>query len=192
MFFKGGLNVANCGRIRENREIYSTRRLFPLYSYGYLFRSDKLCSSGSWTFEAVSKHDSRLYYVSKAKEFYQTWLEQQEGEIPEESRLKFSKTWIKGWMKEYGVSLLKPNKRFSISKTDRKDRIIELLKNVWRVRYWFRSKLGREITIINGDQMLLHRNENASKDIVFHWRNYLCQRKLHAATGENNRFYTSI
>ena len=66
-------------------------------------------------------------------------------------------------MKEYGVSLLKPNKRFSISKTDRKDRIIELLKNVWRVRYWFRSKFGREITIINGDQMPLHRNENASQ-----------------------------
>ena len=80
-----------------------------------------------------------ILFVSKAKEFYQTWLEQQEGEIPEESRLKFSKTWIKGWMKEYGVSLLKPNKRFSISKTDRKDRIIELLKNVWCVRHWFRS-----------------------------------------------------
>ena len=77
-----------------------------------------------------------MLFVSKAKEFYQTWLEQQQGEIPEESRLKFSKTWIKeGWMKEYGVSLLKPNKRFSISKTDRKDCIIELLKNVWRVRY---------------------------------------------------------
>ena len=66
-------------------------------------------------------------------------------------------------MKEYRVSLKKPNKRFSISKTDRKDRIIELLKNVWRVRHWFNSKFGKEITIINGDQMPLHRNESASQ-----------------------------
>lgn len=66
-------------------------------------------------------------------------------------------------MKEYRVSLKKPNKRFAISKTDRKERIIELLKNVWRVRYWFKSKFGNEITIINGDQMPLHRNENATQ-----------------------------
>ena len=31
------------------------------------------------------------------------------------------------------------------------------------MHYWFRSKFGREITIINGDQMPLHRNENASQ-----------------------------
>ena len=66
-------------------------------------------------------------------------------------------------MNEYRVSLKKPNKRFSISKTDRKDRIIELLKNVWRVRYWFKSAFGKEITVINGDQMPLHRNENSSQ-----------------------------
>ena len=65
-------------------------------------------------------------------------------------------------MNEYRVSLNKPNKRY-ISATDRKDHIIELLKNVWRVRYWFSSKFGKEITVINGDQMPLHRNENASQ-----------------------------
>jgi len=66
-------------------------------------------------------------------------------------------------MKEYRVSSKKHNKRFSISKTDRKDRIIELLKNVWRVRHWFKSNFGKEITIINGYQMPLHRNESASQ-----------------------------
>lgn len=94
---------------------------------------------------------------------YRLWIAQQEDDIPLEKQLNFSKTWIKGWMDEYRVSLKKPNKRFSISKKDRKERIIEFLKNVWRVRYWFTSKFGKEITIINGDQMPLHRNENASQ-----------------------------
>ena len=99
--------------------------------------------------------------IAKANEFYDTWLSQQDDEVPEEKRLKFSKQWIKGWMKEYGVSLRKPNKRFAISRAETKIRIIELLKNVWRVRYWSRSKFGREILIINGDQMPVHRNESA-------------------------------
>ena len=103
-------------------------------------------------------------FVAKANEFYNTWLSQQDDEGPEEKRLKFSKQWIKGWMKEYGVSLRKPNKRFAISRAERKIRIIEFLKNVWRVRYWFRSKFGREIPIINGDQMPLHRNESADQN----------------------------
>ena len=107
-------------------------------------------------------------FVAKANEFYNTWLSQQDDEVPEEKRLKFSKQWIKGWMKEYGVSLRKPNKRFAISRAERKIRITELLKNVWRVRYWFRSKFGRKIPIINGDY------------------------QLHAFTRENNRIYTSV
>mmetsp|Transcript_6581 Transcript_6581/g.9511 ORF Transcript_6581/g.9511 Transcript_6581/m.9511 type:complete len:197 (+) Transcript_6581:266-856(+) len=48
-------------------------------------------------------------------------------------------------------------------KTDRKDCIIELLKNVWCVHYWFKSKFGKEITIINSDQIPLHRNKNSSQ-----------------------------
>ena len=102
-------------------------------------------------------------FITQAKEFYRRWLSQQENEVPEEKQLKFTKSWIRGLMKECRVSLKKPNKRFAISKTDRKERIIELLKNVWRVRYWFKSKFGNEITIINGDQMPLHRNENATQ-----------------------------
>ena len=98
-------------------------------------------------------------FVAKANEFYNTWLSQQDDEVPEEKRLKFSKQWIKGWMK-VGVSQRKP-KRFAISRAERKIRIIEFLKNVWHVRYWFRSTFGRDIPIINGDQMPLHRNEIA-------------------------------
>ena len=44
-------------------------------------------------------------FHAKANEFYSTWLCQKEDEVPEENCLKFSKTWIKGWMKEYGVCL---------------------------------------------------------------------------------------
>ena len=118
-----------------------------------------------WFLDVRGSFKARLplsIFVSQAKELYRRWITHQEGEIPLEKQLKFSKTWIKGWMNEYRVSLNKPNKRY-ISATDRKDHIIELLKNVWRVRYWFSSKFGKEITVINGDQMPLHRNENASQ-----------------------------
>ena len=47
-----------------------------------------------------------------------------------------------------------------------KNCIIELLKNVWYVRYWFKSTFGCEIPIVNGDQMPLHRNESASQKIL--------------------------
>ena len=100
-------------------------------------------------------------FVAKANEFDNTWLSQQDDKVSEEKRLKFSKQWIKKWMKEYGVSLRKPNKRFATSKAERKIRIIGFLKNVWRVHYWFRSRFGQENPIINVDQMPLHRNESA-------------------------------
>ena len=60
------------------------------------------------------------------------------------------------------MSLKKPNKRFALSQSERKIRIIEFLKNVRRVRYYFLKKFNREPVIINGDQMPLHRNESVS------------------------------
>ena len=103
-------------------------------------------------------------FVSQAKELYRRWITHQEGEIPLEKQLKFSKIWIKGWMNEYRVSL---NKRYTISATDRKDRIIELLKNVWRLRYWFSSKFGKEITVINGDQIVIVQRWNNVSPLPF-------------------------
>ena len=66
-------------------------------------------------------------------------------------------------MKEYNVSLLKPNKRFSLPQAERKVRILEFLKNVWRVRHYFQTKFGKEPIILNGDQMPLHRNESSGQ-----------------------------
>ena len=57
----------------------------------------------------------------------------------------------------------KPNKRFSIKKVDLVTRIGDYLQNVWVVRNFFIKKYGIDPPVINGDQMPLHRNENASQ-----------------------------
>ena len=69
-------------------------------------------------------------------------------------------------MQEFNVSLRKPNKRFSISGEDRKERIIEYIKNIWRIRKYFLDTFGVEVPIINGDQMPLHRNESCDKNVT--------------------------
>ena len=103
----------------------------------------------------------KLFRV-KAKELYDIWMKRQPIPIPLEDQLKFSDPWIKSWMTEYGVSLKKPNKRFSIKQEDRITRLLEYLKNVMRVRYFFLEKYKVDPPIINGDQMPLHRNESCS------------------------------
>ena len=53
--------------------------------------------SGFLTFDAVWK--ARLtakVFFTKVNEFYNTWLRQQEDEVPEESRLKFLKRGFNG------------------------------------------------------------------------------------------------
>ena len=50
--------------------------------------------------------------IVKAKELYQDWLKQQPVAIDPEKQLKFTDCWIYAWMKEYEISLQKPNKRF--------------------------------------------------------------------------------
>ena len=66
-------------------------------------------------------------------------------------------------MRDFNVSLRKPNKRYSIKSEDRKKRIMEHIKNIWLARKYFLDKFGVEIPIINGDQMPLHRNESTDK-----------------------------
>ena len=66
-------------------------------------------------------------------------------------------------MREYGVSLKHPNKRYQISNADRTERIEEFLMNIWRIRKYYLDKFNVVIPIINGDQMPLHRNESHSK-----------------------------
>lgn len=82
----------------------------------------------------------------------------------EDEKMKFSNHWLRGWMEEYRVSLRCPNKRFAVSEDIRKERLLQFLKNIIRVRVYFLKKLGvAEVPIINGDQMPLHRNETASQ-----------------------------
>ena len=52
----------------------------------------------------------------KAKELYAEWLIH--NPIKPENQLQFGSQWMKEWEDEYGVSLRKPHKRFSIKKED--------------------------------------------------------------------------
>ena len=52
----------------------------------------------------------KMFY-SKCVQVYSECLTQQSEPIPEKEQLKFSKHWIQDLMKEYNVSLRKPNKR---------------------------------------------------------------------------------
>ena len=66
-------------------------------------------------------------------------------------------------MKEYNVSLRKPNKRFAIKNEDRLIRIKDYLQHIWTVRKYFLDTYGVDPPIINGDQTPLHRNESAGQ-----------------------------
>ena len=94
------------------------------------------------------------------------WLKQQPETIPKEEQLKFSKDWIQHWMKMYNVSLLKPNKRFTIKNKDRIMKIKDCSQNIWAVRKYFLDTYGVDPPIINGDQMPLHRNKGAGQKTV--------------------------
>jgi hypothetical protein len=74
----------------------------------------------------------RKIFRLKCLEFYNQWMQLQNN--PPERPLAFSNRWIASWMQEYHVSLNKPNKRFALQQDERKLRIVELLKNIWRIR----------------------------------------------------------
>ena len=123
-------------------------------------------------------------FRTKCQQIYSEWLKQQPEPILEEEQLKFSKHWIQNWMKEYNVSLRKPNKRFAIKNEDRFIRIKDYLQNIWTVRKYFLDTYGVDPPIINGDQMSLHRNESAGQKTLslkseetFVKENYLLSRE---------------
>ena len=103
----------------------------------------------------------RSLFLLQAKKLYDEWLLQHP--VPLNEQLKFTKPWIQGWEKEYGVSLRKPNKRYSISKDDCVIRVKDYLQNIWHIRNYFLTKFGTDPPIINGDQMPLHRNESSAQ-----------------------------
>ena len=105
----------------------------------------------------------RLFKLT-AQQLYGDWLVQ--NPTPEGQRLKFTNKWIKQWENEYGLSLKKPNKRFSIKKEDLLIRLQDYLQNIWTVRRYFIQKYGIDPPIINGDQMPLHRNESSQQKTI--------------------------
>ena len=102
-------------------------------------------------------------FWSKCQQVYDEWLKQQPKSVPEQDQLNFSKHWIQDWMKEYNVSLRKPNKKYGIKKEDGIIWIKDYLKIIWTVRKYFIDKYEVDLPVINGGQMSLHRNEIAVK-----------------------------
>ena len=98
-------------------------------------------------------------FVGKAKEI---WA-QHTGSLNDFS---CSRNWIKGWCKEFNVSLKKPNKCYKVLHEVRKRRILQVLKNVWRVRWYFLQKFDMEPMILGSDQMPLHRNESSNEKTI--------------------------
>ena len=79
----------------------------------------------------------RLFKL-KAKELYAEWLIHNPAEP--ENQLRFGSQWIKEWEDEYGVSLRKPNKRFSIKREDSVTWTEDYVQNVGTVRNLFIKK----------------------------------------------------
>ena len=103
-------------------------------------------------------------FKAQANQFFEEWFAQQSEEVKaEQTTLVFSNRWLKGWMREFGVSLKTPNKRFQIKQADRVERICEYIKNIWMVRKYYIDNFNVDPPIINGDQMPLHRNETSSQ-----------------------------
>ena len=66
-------------------------------------------------------------------------------------------------MKEYNVSLRKPNKKYVIKKEDRKIQIKDYLKDIWTVRKYFIDKYWADPPVINGDETPYYGNESGSQ-----------------------------
>ena len=112
--------------------------------------------------ESLKGRLPRRLFKLKAQQLYADWLFQ--NPVLENEKLKFSNKWIKLWEnEEYGVSLKRPNKRYSIKREDLLIRLRDYLQNVWTVRRFFIEKYGVDPPRINGDQMPLHRNETAQE-----------------------------
>ena len=123
----------------------------------------------------------RKIFRLKCLELFEKW---KEANADIDATFQCSKKWVNDWMLEYRVSLKQPNKRFALSRDERIIRIEEFLKNVLRVRFFFNHHFKKEPTIINGDQMPLHRNESSGQktlsmtdDTTYVKENYLLSRE---------------
>ncbi|CAL4062693.1 unnamed protein product [Meganyctiphanes norvegica] len=131
-------------------------------------------------------------FREKCMELYELWLANQTEEIKAEDRPKFSKHWIKNWVREYKVSLLKPSKRLAISQVDRVSKITEFLKNVMRFRYYFLVHFKKEPVIISGDQMPLQRNKISKQKSMTHQNQAAYVKENYTMSRERASVYTQL
>ena len=108
----------------------------------------------------------RSLFTALAKFFYDQWCDQLPDDERQQPELVYLNKWINEWMREYNVSLKKPNKCYQIKQVDRKERIFEYIKNVWTVQKFFIDNFSVDPPIINGDQVPLHRNDSASQNTL--------------------------
>ena len=128
-----------------------------------LQKQERLCFNSLLMSEPVWKHGCQnLFFCWKPKSFKKISCNNMWTPL----KKKFSNQLVKGWELEYGVSLQKPNKRYSISKEDYIIWAQDYLKNVWILRYYFIKTFGVDPPIINGDQMQLHWNETSGQAIL--------------------------
>ena len=64
----------------------------------------------------------------------------------EEKEMKFGKSWIKKWKKDYRVSLKKPNKRYALNNDVRHRRIMKFLKKYLQSEKLFFEKAQHRST----------------------------------------------
>ena len=77
----------------------------------------------------------RKFLILKAQELYQEWLKQ--NPVEESKTIQFSTRWVHSWMEDFGVSLRRSNKRYTISFEDRVQRLEEIVMIVLRVRNYY-------------------------------------------------------
>jgi len=71
--------------------------------------------------------------------------------------------WLSNWKREYGISLRKPNRKWSYPRATLKERLRIMWSNVMRVRKLMLLEFGREPIMDNFDQSPFHMNEVGSR-----------------------------
>ena len=138
--------------------------------------------------EALKGRLPKHLFKMKARELYAKWLVQNETPVIEQ--MKFGNEWQ--WETEYGVSLRKPNKHYTLSKDDLCIRIKDCLRNVWTVRNFFLKKFGVDPPVINGDQMPLHWNESGSQKTMSFKKLDAYVKENYSLTRERATVYTQV
>ena len=101
--------------------------------------------------------------ICKAKHLFEEYFVLKAGAGEESEKLTITRKWLQKWCKDCRISLKYPNKQFSITQEVPKRKRIQVLKNVWTARYWWKTKYKVDPPILSADQMPLQRNESGNQ-----------------------------